>query len=334
MFKIPRLKYPTSICFEPIQLCNAQCTMCPYSTLQNESGYRGKTMSLEKINNILDQFGNLIKKYKFQKDALVVPYRYSDPLITKNLENIFLKAKEHNFKVQITTNAVSLKKDKVEILNKYKNYLADKIRISIIGTNKEEVQKYMKIDLEKTITNLRLVSENFPDLIKKFEIPIRGCNETDNDLENINKLISKINKYGFNAHPVFNWLVNRIEGGEEKISKDHFVSGCKLFKYKVLRRMEIMLDGSVVLCCDDAYAYEKYGNVFEDSIEKIWNTTLYEKHKLIFSKVYQKEKDNLFCNKCSRATFNKRPYNNFKAVNNFGIYNYFRKSLKKELDYL
>ena len=29
-----------------------------------------------------------------------------------------------------------------------------------------------------------------------------------------------------------------------------------------------MLDGSVVLCCDDAYAYEKYGNVFEDSIEK------------------------------------------------------------------
>ena len=43
----------------------------------------------------------------------------------------------------------------------------------------------MKIDLEKTITNLKLVSENFPDLVKKFEIPIRGCNETDNDLENI-----------------------------------------------------------------------------------------------------------------------------------------------------
>ena len=54
-------------------------------------------------------------------------------------------------------------------------------------------------------------------------------------------------------------------------------------------------------------------------LKKIWNTTLYEKHKLIFSKVYQKEKDNLFCNKCSRATFNKRPYNNFKAVNNFNL---------------
>ena len=84
--------------------------------------------------------------------------------------------------MQITTNAVSLKR-KVEILNNYKDCLADKIRISIIGTNQAEVQKYMKIDLEKTITNLKNVSENFPNLVNKFEIPIRGCNETENDLK-------------------------------------------------------------------------------------------------------------------------------------------------------
>ena len=68
MFKIPRLKYPTALCFEPIQLCNAQCTMCPYTTLQHEEGYRGKSMSTDQINHILEQFGHLIKKYSFEKN--------------------------------------------------------------------------------------------------------------------------------------------------------------------------------------------------------------------------------------------------------------------------
>lgn len=334
MFKIPRLKYPTSICFEPIQLCNAQCTMCPYTTLQHEEGYKGKQMNENMVNDILEQFGELIKKYKFQDQALVVPYRYSDPLITKSLENIFIKARKYNYKVQITTNAVSLKKEKVEILNNYKDCLADKIRISIIGTNQAEVQKYMKIDLEKTITNLKNVSENFPNLVNKFEIPIRGCNETENDLENIKILISRINKYGFKAHPVFNWLINRISGPDITVNKLNFVSGCKLYKYKVLRRMEIMVDGNVVLCCDDAYANETYGNIFKSSIEEIWNSTLLEKHKSIFSTKYNENKNNLFCNKCSRATFNKRPYSNLKAINNFGYINYLKKSIQNEIDYL
>jgi hypothetical protein len=334
MFKIPRLKYPTSLCFEPIQLCNAQCSMCPYTTLQHEEGYRGKSMSTDQINSILDQFGYLIKKFKFEDEALIIPYRYSDPLITKNLENIFIKAKKYNYKVQITTNAVSLKKEKVKILNEYRNYLAEKIRISIIGTNQFEVQKYMKIDLNKTIINLKNVSENFPELVSKFEIPIRGCNETKNDSENIKKLIEKINRMGFAAHPVSNWLVNRISGEDTKIGEKNFVSGCKLFKYKVLKRMEIMVDGSVVLCCDDAYGHEKYGNVFENNIEKIWNSTLYEKHKDIFSEKFEDKKKNLFCNKCSRATFNKRPYSNLKAISNFGIKNYIKKSFKNEIDYL
>ena len=95
-----------------------------------------------------------------------------------------------------------------------------------------------------------------------------------------------------------------------------------------------MVSGDVVLCCDDAYGHESYGNIFKESIEKIWNTTLLEKHKSIFSLKYSEDKDNLFCNKCSRATFNKRPYNNLKAIGNFGITKYFLKNFKNELDYL
>ena len=334
MFKIPRLKYPTSLCFEPIQLCNAQCSMCPYSILQHEEGYRGKAMSVENVENILDQFGYLIKKYNFEKEAVVLPYRYSDPLITKHLELIFKKAKEYNYKVQITTNAVSLKRERLEILDKYKDYLCEKIRISIIGTTREEVKKHMKVDLDKTIKNLIYVSEEFPKLVKRFEIPIRGCNETPNDLDNIKLLVAELKKYGFKAHPVFNWIVNRISGEEQIINETNFVAGCKLYNYKVLRRMEVMVNGDVVLCCDDAYGHEKYGNIFKQDMETIWNSSLLKKHQLIFSKKFSKEKKELFCNKCSRATFNKRPYGNLKAISRFGLKKYVEKNFKKELDYL
>ena len=39
---IPRLKFPTELEFEPIQLCNALCFTCPYTSLQEDPEYRGK----------------------------------------------------------------------------------------------------------------------------------------------------------------------------------------------------------------------------------------------------------------------------------------------------
>jgi MoaA/NifB/PqqE/SkfB family radical SAM enzyme len=64
-----------------------------------------------------------------------------------------------------------------------------------------------------------------------------------------------------------------------------------------------MVDGTAVLCCDDAEKLTNYGNVFEIGIEKVWQN-LRKEHNLIYSKQYSKEKQNLICNTCSRASFN------------------------------
>ena len=64
-----------------------------------------------------------------------------------------------------------------------------------------------------------------------------------------------------------------------------------------------MVDGTAVLCCDDAEKLTNYGNVFELGIEKVWQN-LRKEHELIYNKEYSEKKQNLICNTCSRATFN------------------------------
>ena len=71
---------------------------------------------------------------------------------------------------------------------------------------------------------------------------------------------------------------------------------------KIFRRLEVLVDGSAVLCCDDVDGKTNYGNVFEIGIEGVW-ANLRNAHKLIFDKQYSKAKENLICNSCARARF-------------------------------
>ena len=45
--KYTKIPIPTFIAFEPINLCNAKCFCCPYTTLSEDKEYHGKKMSRE-----------------------------------------------------------------------------------------------------------------------------------------------------------------------------------------------------------------------------------------------------------------------------------------------
>ena len=67
-----------------------------------------------------------------------------------------------------------------------------------------------------------------------------------------------------------------------------------------MRRIEIMVDGSVVLCDDDAEGKLSWQCI--QRVENIWNGQLLDYHKKIYAKKYNKDKNSLVCNSCSRAT--------------------------------
>ena len=63
-----------------------------------------------------------------------------------------------------------------------------------------------------------------------------------------------------------------------------------------------MVDGTAVLCCDDATAQTNFGNVFELGVAGVWKQ-LSDYHNLVYSKTYNDRKNNMICNTCSRARF-------------------------------
>ena len=163
------------------------------------------------------------------------------------------------------------------------------------------------------VTKARLikVKENYPQISRKMNIGVKHKDQ-NKSTESRRHIAREIQQITLGKVKVKNnWMTNRMGAGDEvwmdgydfKVNKDSFVQGCSMAVGKILRKMEILVDGTAVLCCEDATKKTNYGNVFELGIEKVWNNLLKEIN-LIYSKKYTKAKQNLICNDCSRAKGN------------------------------
>lgn len=303
------LPTPVELAFEPVNLCNAKCFCCPYTFLEKDKEYRGKRMQDVQIEELITQFAQGVKKYNVPKmKASVQPWRYSDPLVCKDLELVFELCKKNDLRVVLTTNAVSFSEKKCDLMMKYLANL-DKINISIIGYNEQEIKEWMDIDWKVTQARLKMVKEKYPALSRKMNIGVKHkIQEPPRDL--YGPVVSAIQNLTLGkVKKKTNWLENRLvynkfddDGLDFKISEKTFVQGCDMVHGKILRRLEVMVDGTAVLCCDDATKQTNFGNVFDIGVEGVWKK-LTEYHNLVYSKTFSDRKKNMICNTCSRAKF-------------------------------
>jgi len=334
VFPIPRLKFPTELNFEPIQLCNALCTTCPYPMLEKDSEYKGKKMSADQIFFLLSDFGNLLKKNNYSGNAVVIPYRYSDPLICKDLNIIFELGKKFNFKVRLTTNGVSFKVNNSILINNFIDQIDDEINISVLGSTQEKVKKNMSVNLEVTMKRLANVKINYPVLASKIKIKLARMENTDEEENEFNKLSKDFKDIGFETFEKRDWIHNRIIGSQYPQSENNFIAGCGLYNNKILRRIDVMMNGSVVLCNDVWESARNFGNVFQDGIEKIWNTKLLDEHKLIYNKKFSDSKKELICITCSRAQFNNRKNGIYESIYMLGKIDFLKNFLRKNINWI
>jgi hypothetical protein len=307
----PLLPIPTELSFEPINLCNAKCYCCPYAWLGESKEYRGKKMSAEQIKKLMNDFASLLKKYKVKPwTAHVQPWRFSDPLVCPDLELILKIADENQIQVTITTNGISFTEKNCKIISKYK-HLIKKMNISIIGLNADDIKKYMGVNWEVTKKRFINAKKKFPEVSELMRIGIKDGLDKPISGEKAKELKKEFQNYTLGKVKIKQgWLHNRMSQGDGVwtkpkhfvINENQFVQGCVMDMGKILRRIEILVDGTAVLCCDDATKLTDYGNVFELGIEKVWKN-LQEEHKLIYDRVYSEAKKKLICNTCSRATF-------------------------------
>ena len=324
-----------SIAFEPINLCNAKCFCCPYTTLSEDKTYRGVKMTREQIGQLLDEYGSLIKKYNVKDySCSILPWRYSDPLVQPELEYVMSLCDKYKITVGLVTNGVSFTKKQCDILQKYKHLLGN-IHMSVIGFTAEELWDFMKVRKDKTLNSLRFLKENYPSLSEKLRVGIKHKDQNRIPSKEIMQEYQNIILGRIKAKT--NWAENRLGDGdgdwtepfEAPISEKSYMVGCAMGGGRILRQMEILVSGQVVLCCDDADGKTNYGNVFELGIEQTWKN-LQKEHKIIYNTKYSNEKKNLICNTCSRGKFKghwtekmekKLLTRQSKAINNIGAMN-------------
>ena len=157
----------------------------------------------------------------------------------------------------------------------------------------------------------RPVKKDYPEVSKLMRIGLKHRDHQTIDNAMKSKLRNDFQRYTLGIVKVkTNWLNNRLGDGDGKwvehkefaINEKNFVQGCAMDFGKIFRRLEVLVDGTAVLCCDDVDGKTNYGNVFEIGIQGVWNN-LRSAHKLIFDKTYSKAKENLICNTCARARF-------------------------------
>ena len=268
--KTPRLRFPTQLTLEPLQVCNAKCFCCPYTQLSEDRSYTRQRMSREEIVRVITDFAENLRRYDYRGPARVTPYRFSDPLICPDLDLILETCAVHGLEVQITTNAVSFGAKKVELLDAYDAVVRKHICISIIGSTQEEVEEFMRVDLDRTRSNLRAIAEQSPRLAAKIQVSLRCIKGTPEEQANLDALRDEFLELGFEVElkPV-GWVENRIDGDAWEQKPDEFIQGCGLYRNKILRRLEVMVNGDVTLCCNDAEGRRVFGNVFEKPIDEI-----------------------------------------------------------------
>lgn len=309
---LERLPFPTALAFEPIQLCNASCFCCPYSWLKEDDSYRGNRMTRAQITQLIEAFASVRQTHNYQGPLTINPFRFSDPLVCPDLDVIFALAETHDLKVVVTTNGVGLNSETIALLNRYRERM-NKISISFIGCTDAEIKQYMGLNFSKVLLNLDEVANHWPDLCGLFRVTLRVIKDTDEERETLAALQERFVSKGISVKAIHElWMTNRIDAGDFVIgqkpqilppqpqTKKRFVAGCG-WAGNLVKRLEVMTDGSVVLCCDDAEKHKVFGNVFEQSIDEIWSGKLRAEHELVLGEHFSKTKSQLICSNCTRA---------------------------------
>ena len=144
---------------------------------------------------------------------------------------------------------------------------------------------------------VKFLKDNYPNISKKLSIGIKHKKQGKVASPEIIKEYQDVTLGRVKSKT--NWVENRLGDGDgdwtkpynATISEKSYIIGCAMGGGRILRQMEVLVDGQAVLCCDDATKKTDYGNVFQLGIENVWKN-LKQAHELIYNKEYSKEKQN------------------------------------------
>ena len=283
--------FPGYVMIQTVSLCNAQCIMCPYEAVSKE-------ISHGSINDKL--FRKIIDECSKHDVTRILLYLMNEPLMDRSIVKKINYAKEKNPKsiVHIVSNASLLTESlSIDIIQSRIDY----VEFSVHGYKKATYEHIMKnLSHEKTIKNiLRFIElsnkygkdSNFVN-IKILGIPGILDKREINESEKFWKKVGV--NYSSYAAPISR------AGNIKWISKTQkkSISGCNSIWRNDM--IHILYDGTVILCCMDWKKEVILGNLNEDSIFDIWNSSKRKKIEAMIKGI-STSPENFICKRCELA---------------------------------
>jgi len=288
-------RFPLHLNFELFHGCNLRCTMCSYSLPLSRWNYKvkpEKRVSFEKYCEIIDEgvwHGLLAIQLNGQ----------NEPLLQRDLTRYIRYAKKAGvIDIFIVTNATLLTP---EISGDLIESGLTQIKFSIDSALKKTYEK-IRIggNFEKTISNIN----SFIEIKKRMKkaLPITRVSFIKTK-ENMSEMDDFVRYWADKVDYItVQNMVNPFWGKKkyESIENTFRVDGISLKECPMpYQRLFIRNDGDVLPCCS-SYGYEiPVGNIYENSIHEIWNSSRMKKMRTNINGSVEAQPGP--CKKCRRA---------------------------------
>ncbi len=275
----------TKIYIEITNKCNLNCSFCSKDN-----------RTLKEIS--IEEFETILKKIKNYTNTIYLHVK-GEPLLHLKLENILELTNIYNLNVKITTNGTLLK-EKLEILKKFNNI--KQINISLHSENKK---KNYFLDI---FDCCNILSKNIPIVYRIWTLnnytldklstiivdKIINYYKLDNDFKEKvlyeNNIKIKDNIY-LDKDNKFIWPKN--------IKSSNLLNGTCL---GTRNHIGILVDGTVIPCCLDSKGILNLGNIYQNNLDEIINSSL-------FKEINEGFKNNkLTANLCRNCIFRKQKF--------------------------
>ncbi len=273
-----------NIIIETSNLCNARCVMCPYVIMKRKR----EIMKDNVFNKIIFK----LKKEKINPLAFILN-GFGDPLTDKKIfERIKLLKKEFpNSVIKFYTNLGLADK---KIISKILTSGLDEINISLNGYNKNNYEKTMGINYEKTLKNLNELINRRNKINSKLKIRLSMALVSYNDgteKKFINRWQKKVDSVSINKVHNYGDSVEN-PSGINKINYNKLTYPCKY----LWNTLVFSVKGNLLMCCLDYEANYSFGNIKNNKILDMFYSKKFNNLRELHLK--NNIKNIPLCNKC------------------------------------
>ena len=247
--------------------CFQSCSYCPYPKINTDHLNSSNFMSFENYSVILDKIAD------FSEEAVISLSLWGDPSSHPDIEKFILKTLEYEkFTLFIETSGIGWKNETIKIVAEKSGNTKRIIWILSLDSDNREVYKTLRGDgFDKAISMAETLIGYFPDTTY---IQAVRMNENEAVLEKFYKSWkAKGKKVIVQKYDNFCGYIT-----DRKVTD---ISPLKRIPCWHLKRdVSILYDGTVPLCREDVENKNVLGNIFSDSMEKIWGNGIkyYREH--------------------------------------------------------